>query len=177
MAVSWPAKIKDQGGIRSQFHHVIDIAPTILDLVGIPQPNTVDGIAQRVGGLGFRDTHRRAHIGRLHEHRQAEFGHDGIDGCRRDVALVEGHIASLRNACCLGHLLGHRFVHTHRRRQYPAAHVRHVEQFEQALHRAVFTHRPVQQGHHHGGTTLGHSGADERCGVYLHAHRQQLAGP
>ena len=47
MAVSWPAKIKDRGGIRQQFHHVIDIAPTILDLAGIPQPNMVDGIAQR----------------------------------------------------------------------------------------------------------------------------------
>lgn len=47
MAISWPARIKDHGGIRTQFHHVIDIAPTILDLVGIPQPNIVDGIAQR----------------------------------------------------------------------------------------------------------------------------------
>ncbi|HUN95874.1 MAG TPA: arylsulfatase [Bradyrhizobium sp.] len=47
MAISWPAKIKDRGGIRTQFHHVIDIAPTILDAVGIPQPNLVDGIAQR----------------------------------------------------------------------------------------------------------------------------------
>lgn len=47
MAISWPAKIKDRGGIRTQFHHVIDIAPTILDVIGIPQPNMVDGIAQR----------------------------------------------------------------------------------------------------------------------------------
>ncbi|MEO3475943.1 arylsulfatase [Roseomonas sp. CAU 1739] len=47
MAVSWPARIADHGGIRTQFHHVIDIVPTILDLVGIPQPNMVNGIAQR----------------------------------------------------------------------------------------------------------------------------------
>lgn len=47
MAISWPAKIKDHGGIRGQFHHVIDIAPTILELVGVPQPNFVNGIAQR----------------------------------------------------------------------------------------------------------------------------------
>ena len=30
MVISWPARIKDKGGIRTQFHHVIDIAPTIL---------------------------------------------------------------------------------------------------------------------------------------------------
>ncbi|MBW6398628.1 arylsulfatase [Roseomonas sp. HJA6] len=47
MAISWPGRIADRGGIRTQFHHVIDVVPTILDLVGIPQPNMVDGIAQR----------------------------------------------------------------------------------------------------------------------------------
>ena len=47
MAISWPARITDRGGIRTQFHHVIDIVPTILDLVGIPQPTMVNGIAQR----------------------------------------------------------------------------------------------------------------------------------
>lgn len=47
MAISWPARIKDRGGIRTQFHHVVDVVPTILDLVGIPQPDFVDGIAQR----------------------------------------------------------------------------------------------------------------------------------
>jgi arylsulfatase A-like enzyme len=40
-------RITDRGGIRTQFHHVIDIAPTILDAVGIPQPTTLNGIAQR----------------------------------------------------------------------------------------------------------------------------------
>ncbi|GGH07171.1 arylsulfatase [Alsobacter metallidurans] len=47
MAISWPTKIKDKGRIRTQFHHVIDVTPTLLDLIGIPQPNQVDGIAQR----------------------------------------------------------------------------------------------------------------------------------
>ena len=45
-AISWPAVIKDKGGIRNQFHHVIDIAPTILEAIGIPQPEEVDGIKQ-----------------------------------------------------------------------------------------------------------------------------------
>ena len=46
MAVSWPARIKDAGGLREQFCHVIDIVPTILEATGIPAPGTVDGIEQ-----------------------------------------------------------------------------------------------------------------------------------
>ena len=46
MAISWPKVITDKGGIRHQFHHVIDIVPTILEATGIPQPEYVDGIKQ-----------------------------------------------------------------------------------------------------------------------------------
>lgn len=46
VAIAWPAKIKDKGGIRNQFHHVIDIVPTILEATGIQAPQVVDGIAQ-----------------------------------------------------------------------------------------------------------------------------------
>ena len=46
MAMSWPNGIKDKGGIRNQFHHVIDIMPTILEVVGIKAPTTVNGIEQ-----------------------------------------------------------------------------------------------------------------------------------
>ncbi len=46
MVVSWPKRIEDKGGLRSQFHHVIDVAPTILAAAGIPAPKTVDGIPQ-----------------------------------------------------------------------------------------------------------------------------------
>jgi arylsulfatase len=47
MAISWPGHIKDLGGIRSQFHHIIDIVPTILEVTGIQPPATVNGIAQK----------------------------------------------------------------------------------------------------------------------------------
>ncbi|TMH34192.1 MAG: arylsulfatase [Betaproteobacteria bacterium] len=45
-AISWPAVIKDKGGVRHQFHHVIDIVPTILEAAHIKQPTMVDGIKQ-----------------------------------------------------------------------------------------------------------------------------------
>jgi arylsulfatase len=46
MAISWPGHINDKGGIRHQFHHVIDIVPTLLEVTGIPQPEMVNGIKQ-----------------------------------------------------------------------------------------------------------------------------------
>ena len=47
MAISWPGHIGDPGGIRRQFHHFIDIVPTILEATSIPAPDTLDGIKQR----------------------------------------------------------------------------------------------------------------------------------
>src|SRR5690349_21587046 len=47
MAMSWPGHINDVGGIRRQFHHVIDIVPTILEAAGIPAPDTINGIQQK----------------------------------------------------------------------------------------------------------------------------------
>ncbi|MCI4675730.1 arylsulfatase [Candidatus Mycolicibacterium alkanivorans] len=44
--VHWPAGLSDKGTLRSQFHHVIDVAPTILEAAGIPAPLAVNGIAQ-----------------------------------------------------------------------------------------------------------------------------------
>ncbi len=57
MVVTWPARIKDTGGIRTQFTHVIDVVPTILDASGIPAPETVDGVAQKpMDGVSFLST-------------------------------------------------------------------------------------------------------------------------
>jgi arylsulfatase A-like enzyme len=43
VAIAWPNRIKDAGGIRNQFHHVIDIVPTILEVTGVEVPDMVDG--------------------------------------------------------------------------------------------------------------------------------------
>jgi len=47
MVISWPARIKDQGGIRPQWHHIIDVVPTILEETGIEQPSAVNGVTQK----------------------------------------------------------------------------------------------------------------------------------
>ncbi len=57
MAISWPAVIKDKGGIRDQFTHVIDIVPTILEATKINAPDVVDGIKQKpIEGVSFMYT-------------------------------------------------------------------------------------------------------------------------
>ena len=47
LVVHWPERVTDAGGLRSQFTHVTDIGPTILDVAGIPTPDHVDGIEQQ----------------------------------------------------------------------------------------------------------------------------------
>jgi arylsulfatase len=47
LVISWPQRIKDKGGIRPQFHHVIDIVPTILETTGIQFPKMLNGVAQK----------------------------------------------------------------------------------------------------------------------------------
>jgi arylsulfatase len=54
MVVAWPARIKAHGDLRSQFTHCVDIAPTVLEAAGIPEPTLVDGIAQEaMDGTSF----------------------------------------------------------------------------------------------------------------------------
>ncbi len=57
MVVAWPKRIKPDAAARSQFAHCIDVVPTVLDLVGIPEPTVVDGIAQEpMDGTSFAYT-------------------------------------------------------------------------------------------------------------------------
>jgi arylsulfatase A-like enzyme len=61
VAISWPGHIKDAGGIRTQFHHVIDIVPTLLEATGIQAPAMVNGIAQKpIEGVSMAYTFDKA---------------------------------------------------------------------------------------------------------------------
>jgi arylsulfatase len=61
LAISWPARIKDAGGIRHQFHHFIDIVPTILEASGLPAPALVNGIQQKpIEGVSMAYTFDKA---------------------------------------------------------------------------------------------------------------------
>ena len=64
LAVSWPGHIDDVGGIRSQFHHIIDIVPTILQAAGINAPELVNGIPQKpIEGVSMDYTFSKASSG------------------------------------------------------------------------------------------------------------------
>jgi len=74
MAIMWPKVIKDKGGIRHQFHHVIDIVPTILEAAHIAQPETVDGIAQSpIEGVSMAYTFDKANANAKSTHETQYF--------------------------------------------------------------------------------------------------------
>ena len=61
LAISWPGHITDAGGIRTQFHHVVDIVPTILEATGIKAPEEVNGIKQKpIEGVSMAYTFAKA---------------------------------------------------------------------------------------------------------------------
>jgi arylsulfatase len=62
MVITWPERIHDRGGLRSQFHHLIDIAPTIYEAARIPAPHVVDGVAQMpLAGISMAYTFDHPH--------------------------------------------------------------------------------------------------------------------
>jgi arylsulfatase len=85
MVVTWPAAIKDAGGLRHQFMHVIDVGPTILEAAGIRQPKSVDGVAQRpMEGTSFYYTFDPANAGAPTRHRTQYFEMVGVPGIYQD---------------------------------------------------------------------------------------------
>jgi arylsulfatase A-like enzyme len=84
MIVSWPAKIKDRGGLRSQFMHVIDIVPTLYEVIGVTPPDVLNGITQKpIEGVSFAYTFDDAKAKERHTTQYFELGsnrglyHDG----------------------------------------------------------------------------------------------------
>jgi arylsulfatase len=81
VAISWPKVIKDKGGIRHQFHHVIDIVPTLLEATGIPAPVMVDGVAQKpIEGVSMTYTFDKANANAPSMHRIQYFEMMGVQG-------------------------------------------------------------------------------------------------
>jgi arylsulfatase len=78
--VHWPNGIKAKGEIRSQFHHVIDVAPTILEAAGLPQPVFVNGVQQRpIEGVSMAYSFDDAKAAERHETQYFEMaGNRGI---------------------------------------------------------------------------------------------------
>ena len=78
--VHWPKGIRAKAELRSQFHHVIDVAPTILEAAGIPQPESVDGIRQKpIEGVSMLYSFNDAKAAEQHETQYFEmFGNRGI---------------------------------------------------------------------------------------------------
>ena len=85
MAISWPGHITDKGGIRWQFHHVIDIVPTLLEVTGIPAPVMVDGIAQKpIEGVSLAYTFDKANADAPSPHTTQYFEMLGVQGLYND---------------------------------------------------------------------------------------------
>jgi arylsulfatase A-like enzyme len=74
MVVQWPSHIKDKGGLREQFMHVIDVVPTLLEISGIPAPEYVDGIKQApIEGTSFAYTFDSANAKAPSKHKTQYF--------------------------------------------------------------------------------------------------------
>ena len=85
MAISWPGHITETGGIRPQFHHVIDILPTILEVTGIKAPELVNGIKQKpIEGVSMAYTFDAAGARKPSTHKTQYFEMMGVHAIYQD---------------------------------------------------------------------------------------------
>jgi arylsulfatase A-like enzyme len=96
--INWPKGIKAKGEIRSQFSHVIDVAPTILEAAGIPEPFSVDGLQQDpIEGTSMLSAFNDAKTAEFHETQYFEmFGNRGI--YHKGWTAVTKHVTPWINA-------------------------------------------------------------------------------
>lgn len=96
MAISWPKVIKDKGGVRHQFHHVVDIAPTILDVIGIPLPDEIDGIKQTpMEGFSMAYTFDKKNADAPSNHKTQYFEMIGDHGLYHDGWMLSTKVVRL----------------------------------------------------------------------------------
>ena len=105
LIVHWPAGISARGEVRTQYVHAIDLAPTLLDVIGISPPAVVGGVAQRpLDGVSFAATFADADAPEVHTTQYYEmFGcralyHDGLEG--RHLPRDPGRRAGPRPGAC-----------------------------------------------------------------------------
>lgn len=85
VAIAWPGHISDPGGVRQQFHHVIDIVPTILETTGIPAPETLNGIRQTpMEGVSMAYTFDKANASSPSKHTTQYFEMMGLRAIYQD---------------------------------------------------------------------------------------------
>lgn len=96
LIVQWPAGIRDRGGIRPQFHHLIDVMPTVLDLLGLEAPKAYKGVAQLpVAGVSMAYAFDSASaVSRRRTQYFEMYGHRGIyhDGWKAVAFHVKGSL-------------------------------------------------------------------------------------
>ena len=91
MVVAWPDRLKPDTEMRTQFTHCIDIAPTVLEAAGIPEPTQVDGIEQEpMDGTSFLYT--------LDDAKRAGAAHGSVLRVRRLTRDLQGRLVGVREA-------------------------------------------------------------------------------
>jgi arylsulfatase len=95
MVVSWPRHIRNAGGTRSQYAHVIDVFPTILQTARIPQPRVVNGVEQLVvDGVSFFDTLTNASAAEHHARERGDVqGRMGRRAAKWSAPMDDGSLA------------------------------------------------------------------------------------
>jgi arylsulfatase len=95
LIVTWPNGIKDKGSLRTQYHHIIDVAPTILDVTGVAAPSEVDGVKQMsMDGVSMKYSFNDKNAPSTHQTQYYEmWGHRGVyDHGWKAVALHAGRM-------------------------------------------------------------------------------------